>query len=745
MKQIKFIMIVTLMCSLGLPVYAATTDDIMDSLGVLRGVISSKHIKNNSIKSVDIENGTITSKDIKNGTIKGKDIKDGSIQAEDLGENVLADVVLKPITSEKIVDGTIATADLSDNSVTSAKIKDGAIVNADVSATAAIAHSKLNLTNGIVSGDIVDGTIATLDIANDAVTDAKVVNALTIDGGTINNTPIGAGGASTGEFTDLAASGNIYLESAGSALEMNSSGFYLESDAGEIMMDSTGLFAGAAEVAILGGDVSIAGESTFIGSTPLFPFVSSETYVLAEDHIAVGLVGPVGIEMTTSGMDVQGGNWGVTGSGAATFSSLTNTGATTMNALTVNGLLDANGAVDLGDVGTEVVNIDSANWEIDGATGDAILGNIDVGNIDVNDTIGNSVGTEVVLGDGVDDTIIMDGNVEPDTTETMGTSGSRWSTIFADTLNYSTAITDANTNNTTVTFGNDAINDNVTIIANTAITDSQWSVTNTGNANFANINSTSIGAVTPSSGIFTALSANGNVILGDNVGPDTIQLGSGNNDTVVIAGANWGVTGAGAGTFASMATTGLNVSGSVSLPNNAISDADVSNALTASMFVGSGSTTNAVDLNTAEVAGNVTDGIVADNLTINGGTVDNSPIGNSNPAPGRFTMLSATSGIGGTSVGTGTGGPAQGIFTNLSAAAMDSTPVGNTTPAAGTFTNLTANSTISLPRGTSFPGGCVSGDLFVDIGGTTCTGAGGGGHSLCVCDSTGTWVTFIAL
>lgn len=48
--------------------------------------------------------------------------------------------------------------------LTSAGIADGTIVNGDVSAAAAIAYSKLNLANSIVTGDIVDGTILNADI-----------------------------------------------------------------------------------------------------------------------------------------------------------------------------------------------------------------------------------------------------------------------------------------------------------------------------------------------------------------------------------------------------------------------------------------------------------------------------------------------------------------------------------------------------------------------------------------------------
>lgn len=51
------------------------------------------------------------------------------------------------------------------------------IENADISASAAIAYSKLNLSNSIVTGDIVNGTIALGDLSNDAKTQAIVISA----------------------------------------------------------------------------------------------------------------------------------------------------------------------------------------------------------------------------------------------------------------------------------------------------------------------------------------------------------------------------------------------------------------------------------------------------------------------------------------------------------------------------------------------------------------------------------------
>lgn len=66
-------------------------------------------------------------------------------------------------------------------------------------------------------------------------------------------------------------------------------------------------------------------------------------------------------------------------------------------------------------------------------------------------------------------------------------------------------------------------------------------------------------------------------------------------------------TGSGAGfTFADATTfsNGLTLSaGTLSLPNNAVTDAMVADTLTSSIFIGSGSSTNAVDLGTAEVGG----------------------------------------------------------------------------------------------------------------------------------------------
>lgn len=74
-------------------------------------------------------------------------------------------------SSAAFAAGVVDTAALADNSVTSAKIVDATIATGDI-ADSAITTAKLNDAS-VTSAKIVDGTIATGDIADSAVTDAK--------------------------------------------------------------------------------------------------------------------------------------------------------------------------------------------------------------------------------------------------------------------------------------------------------------------------------------------------------------------------------------------------------------------------------------------------------------------------------------------------------------------------------------------------------------------------------------------
>jgi len=85
------------------------------------------------------------------------------------------------VTSAKIADLTIVAGDIADGAITSAKILDGTIANADINASAAIAYSKLALSNSIVAGDITSAAVTNAKINNGASGDVALVSVSTSD------------------------------------------------------------------------------------------------------------------------------------------------------------------------------------------------------------------------------------------------------------------------------------------------------------------------------------------------------------------------------------------------------------------------------------------------------------------------------------------------------------------------------------------------------------------------------------
>ena len=124
----------------------------------------------------NVDNTTDASKPISTATQTALDLKENL-------SNKSTDIVVDATSTTKYpsvkvikdyVDALNAAAGVADGSITSAKIKDGDIVNSDVSATAAIAYSKLNLANSIVASDITADAIETSKIKDANVTYAKI-------------------------------------------------------------------------------------------------------------------------------------------------------------------------------------------------------------------------------------------------------------------------------------------------------------------------------------------------------------------------------------------------------------------------------------------------------------------------------------------------------------------------------------------------------------------------------------------
>lgn len=107
------------------------------------------------------------------------------------GVAVVGDTAAQTLTNKTIVAGSNTIT-----GITSAMIADATIVNGDISASAAIAYSKLALTGAIVSADIANDTIVNADINTAAAIDKTKIagTAVTVaDTGTVTSTMIADG------------------------------------------------------------------------------------------------------------------------------------------------------------------------------------------------------------------------------------------------------------------------------------------------------------------------------------------------------------------------------------------------------------------------------------------------------------------------------------------------------------------------------------------------------------------------
>jgi uncharacterized protein (TIGR02145 family) len=161
--------------------------------------------------------------------------------------------------------------------------------------------------------------------------------------------------------------------------------------------------------------------------------------------------------------------------------------------------------------------------------------------------------------------------------------------------------------------------------------------------------------------------------------------------------------GVNSGTGLIQGTGGLTITGTVSLPANSITDAMVSDTLTASIFKGSGTTTDAVDLATAEVAGilgstNGGSGISnAGTLTWgNGGTLGTNAYTSTAYLPSALTSAYIFVGNG-SNVATGVAMSGDVTITNTGATTIGANTVALTTDTTGNYVaGITAGTAITI-------------------------------------------------
>ena len=172
---------------------AKLADSAVTSAKIADSAITSAKILDGTIATADIADGAVDSAKILDGTIATADIADDAVTAAKIAQGTAGQLLMSnatpdtawltmsgdatlagtgaltiatgAVTSAKILDGTIATADIADGAVNSAKIADGTIVAADIA------------TGAVDSAKILDGTIVDADVAaGAAIANTKLAN-----------------------------------------------------------------------------------------------------------------------------------------------------------------------------------------------------------------------------------------------------------------------------------------------------------------------------------------------------------------------------------------------------------------------------------------------------------------------------------------------------------------------------------------------------------------------------------------
>ena len=146
---------------------------LVDNLGVIDANVDNSTIEINTdvirvvaegITANEIATSAVTTDEILDATVALADIGTGAVASDEIVDNSIdaIDINTGAVTTDEILDATVALADIGTGAVASDEIVDNSIDAIDIN------------TGAVTTDEILNSTIATADLADDAVTAAKI-------------------------------------------------------------------------------------------------------------------------------------------------------------------------------------------------------------------------------------------------------------------------------------------------------------------------------------------------------------------------------------------------------------------------------------------------------------------------------------------------------------------------------------------------------------------------------------------
>lgn len=463
----------------------------VDSLQIADGAILSTKLADGSVITSKIADGAVTGGKIADGTITQTQLADGSVITTKIEDNAITNIKLADgsITSSKIENLAVTTAHLADGSITAAKILDATIVESKL-ADASITTVKL-ADDSVTTAKIVDGTVQTADLADGIVTTIKLAD------GAVTTAKIADGAIVSGKIADGAIV-EVSLADGSVATAKVQDGAITEIKLADNSVTTAKIVDSAITTAKLADGAVITAkiaDATIVGS-------KIADSAITPAHLADGAV-------TTAKIADQAVTTEKIADAAVQEQKIAD------NAVTSDKIADANvanaeianDAVTTEKIQDGAVQSDDLDNAIDIATtGDVTASQIGDGTVAMTggNITSNDNAMDISLGSNATDSDVFitnsgtgKANLHVEGTVTgnaLGTAGSRWSTIYADAINFLSGLTNAdNTDGTPSminlgTAGADAAHIAIgNPSAQVSVTSALWRIAATGKAMFEEI------------------------------------------------------------------------------------------------------------------------------------------------------------------------------------------------------------------------------------------------------------------